>query len=97
MTRVEGCACECTCGPATPPDLPGEIWNWVAGQETRYEISDLGRVRSYVRMGRRGSVNRNARLLKPVRDKDGYQLIMIDKRCLRFTALFWKPLLVHLT
>lgn len=34
------------------PDLEGEEWRWVVGQEGRYKVSNLGRVRSYVKGGR---------------------------------------------
>lgn len=55
------------------PDLDGEEWRWVVGQEGRYKVSNLGRIRSYVKGGR---------IKTPARTRCGYLLVglFIDGR-----------------
>lgn len=50
-----------------------ETWRAIPGSEGRYEVSDLGRVRSLVRGGR---------ILKPAKSKTGYLMVapVIDGR-----------------
>jgi len=56
-----------------------EEWRWVTGQEGRYEVSDLGRVRSYIRKGRTGFFNEVPRILATATDSDGYKILTIEK------------------
>ena len=48
------------------PDLDGEEWRWVVGQEGKYKVSNLGRVRSFVKGGR---------IKTPHKTKCGYFLV----------------------
>lgn len=88
MNRIAGCTCKCSCAPlSSPPDLPGENWRWVVSQENRYEVSDQGRVRSYVRSGKAGTVNKTAKLLKIVPDKNGYGILSIAGKMVKVHRL----------
>lgn len=59
-----------------------ETWKAIAGYEGRYEVSDLGRVRSLERTICR-SVGKpyllKGRVLKPLVDSDGYHMVMPAK------------------
>lgn len=54
-----------------------EIWKDIAGFEGRYEVSNLGRVRSYLEYG--GTLSQTPHLRKPYSRKDGYQSIALHK------------------
>lgn len=62
-----------------------EIWKDISGYEGLYQVSNLGRVRSFDRYVRNGTSNRNikrGKILKPCVTRDGYlQLNLIkDKK-----------------
>jgi hypothetical protein len=48
-----------------------ELWKWVSGFENEYEISSLGRLRSYK--------GKNSRILKGGRTKYGYRVHILSK------------------
>ena len=57
-----------------------ETWKPITGAEGRYEVSDLGRIRSLDReVGHRwgGIAVKRGKVLKPRRDKDGYLFVTI--------------------
>jgi hypothetical protein len=73
-----------------------EIWRDIEGYEGLYQVSNLGRVRSLDRIEKYGHSfrKRNGRILKSIRDKDGYQSVTlsfksINKRC-RVHRLVWE-------
>jgi hypothetical protein len=49
-----------------------ETWKWIDGFEGKYEISDAGRVRSWVR--------KQPIILKPYTDKYGYKQVCLGRR-----------------
>ncbi len=50
-----------------------EKWGWVIGMESKYEISTLGRVRSYMKIGgNHTGRNKMPRQIKPCMDSRGY-------------------------
>jgi len=83
MMSATECTCACMCGynlgqsAPSVPDLPGEEWRWLVGHEPSYEISNMGRVRSYIRKGPRGRFNRVARMLTLTADAEGYRILTI--------------------
>ena len=48
-----------------------EIWKDIQGYEGLYQVSNLGRVRSYLKLNGRG-LDKNPHILTPKVDKDGY-------------------------
>lgn len=54
-----------------------EVWKPIPGWEG-YEVSDLGRVRSYRRSGRGKGFASEPRLLKLMLDRDGYLRVMLS-------------------
>ena len=54
-------------------DFPDEIWKWIKDYEGLYQVSTLGRVRSF----QRGKV----RILKPHTNEDGYLHLCLSKNC----------------
>ena len=56
-------------------NLEGEIWKPVVGYEGKYEVSNLGRVKS-VKFGRWGKEDGLRKLMK---DKDGYYIVSLIK------------------
>jgi hypothetical protein len=57
-----------------------EEWRWVPGFERRYEVSNLGQVRSYMQPGRWGKLLSEPRLLKPVVDpQTGYPRVQLGR------------------
>lgn len=62
--------------PATPlADLPGESWKPINGYEGRYEVSNLGRVKSIARINGRGTKLTDALLCTPETKKYLYVTI----------------------
>jgi hypothetical protein len=58
-----------------------EEWRWIAQQEGRYEVSNLGRVRSYVRRGPTSATrNQIGRILAPYLDAYGYRVIALGTK-----------------
>lgn len=55
-----------------------EIWRAVVGYEGYYELSNFGQVKSLARVDSRGKIVPE-RLLKPVKNKDGYLLVNLYK------------------
>jgi hypothetical protein len=66
-----------------------EVWQPVQGYEGLYEVSDQGRVRSLDRWSCEGQGRRwiKERVLAPVTDKDGYQLVTIKGKLLKVHRL----------
>lgn len=65
-----------------------EEWRWIPGYEDRYEISDLGRVRSY--RGSRGIRLREPQIRTASPDSKGYHVIKLyknDRRAFRLSRL----------
>jgi hypothetical protein len=66
-----------------------EVWKPVVGYEGRYEISDLGRVRSlgvrYWQESKNRWMQKKARILKPAIDQNGYPCVSLHggKRTMR--------------
>lgn len=57
-----------------------EVWRPVAGTEWRYEVSDAGRVRSWLKRGDwRGTKASEPRLLKPGVDKKGKLYVYLGR------------------
>lgn len=56
-------------------DLPGEEWRPVVGYEGRYEVSNLGRVRSFALAGKGHGRAAEPRLLNPILWRNGYLVI----------------------
>lgn len=60
-----------------------EIWKWAKGFEGIYEVSSLGRVRTYRALGSHGptfgKLNKEPRLLKPISQPNGYCKINFQK------------------
>ena len=54
------------------PDLDGEEWRWVVGLEGKYKVSNLGRVRSYIKGGR---------IKSPNKTKCGYLVVNLFYDC----------------
>jgi hypothetical protein len=52
-----------------------EIWKDVEGYDGKYQISNLGRVKSF-----RGKINQNGKLLSPFIDSKGYRAINLASR-----------------
>lgn len=52
--------------------MSNENWKWVIGFEGLYEVSDMGRVKSYKGMGRMPKLQITPRLIKPCKDGRGY-------------------------
>lgn len=64
------------------PDLEGEIWVAVAGFEGRYEVSNLGRVKSLDRYRPKARAKHEfqivrGKLLSPAHDCDGYPIVSL--------------------
>lgn len=74
-----------------------ETWKPIAGFEGRYEVSDLGRVRSLDRVGERNGrpARFKGRVLKPGLDGDGYQHVSLGagniRKIHRLVAQAFKP------
>lgn len=62
-------------------DLPGEIWKTIPGVATAYEVSNLGRVRSWALLGRKITFGRaeTPYLLTPCCDRSGYERVSIAR------------------
>ena len=62
-------------------NLLHEVWKPIKGYEGLYEISSLGRVRSLDRLvkGKWGKIKLTGKILKGVKDKDGYLVITLSK------------------
>ena len=58
-----------------------EVWRWVSGYQGLYEVSNLGRLRSYYRKGRRNSSNASETplVMKPYVGVRGYRLATLRK------------------
>lgn len=57
-----------------------ESWRWVAGTDERYEVSDLGRVRSWIAEGNtRGRRRDEPYILSSYLDKNGYASVGIRR------------------
>lgn len=54
------------------PDLDGEEWRWAVGLEGKYKVSNLGRVRSYIKGGR---------IKSPNKTKCGYLVVNLFYDC----------------
>lgn len=60
--------------PLACDDRPGEDWKPITGYEGRYEVSNQGRIRSFITKGpHRGVSDVPQRMLRPRTDKYGYQ------------------------
>jgi hypothetical protein len=57
-----------------------EEWRWVVGAEGRYEVSNHGRVRSYVKRGRGNGRKTVPTLLNPITNPDGYKQVRVDDK-----------------
>lgn len=57
--------------------IPGEEWKDIPGCSGRYQISSLGRVRSYANFGSQYRQNKKAILKKAFINKDGYAKVQI--------------------
>lgn len=63
-----------------------ERWKPVKGEELRYEVSDLGRIRSFKRVVRAGWSSRiiQPRILKPVNNGKGYLTVVLSNKKQRY-------------
>ena len=52
-------------------DLPGEIWKDIVGYEGLYQVSNMGRVKSFC--------ERIPRILSPCPNKKGYYMVHLHK------------------
>jgi len=52
-------------------DLPGEVWKWIEGFETLYQVSNMGRVKSFC--------EKIERILSPCPTKKGYYMVYLHK------------------
>ena len=56
-----------------------ESWKWIPGHEGKYEVSDIGRVRSFWKP--------TEIFLKQTQDRDGYKLVGLSRRMYRVHRL----------
>lgn len=59
-----------------------EIWKDIPGYEDRYQVSNLGRIKSFLRIGVRSTVKKideNSHFIKPVHDACGYCQVRLRK------------------
>ena len=59
-------------------NLSEEVWKPIKGFDEFYEISNLGRVKSFY--------SKKEKILKPIKDKDGYLQVKIYKNKKQYTA-----------
>ena len=52
-------------------DLPGEVWKWIEGFEELYQVSNMGRVKSFC--------EKIERILSPCPTKKGYYMVHLHK------------------
>ena len=58
-----------------------EVWKWIPGYEGRYEVSDLGRIRSYSRSIAYNQLNRPPEIMNPwVESRESCQYLVIGLR-----------------
>jgi len=70
--------------------MASEIWKDIEGYERKYQISNLGRVKSL-------NYNREKRhkLLKTTSDKDGYPVIGLNKNCKKKMVKIHRLIAIH--
>lgn len=56
-----------------------EIWKDIKGYENKYQISNMGKVRSL--MNNKNQPRETPLILKPYLDNDGYEIIRLSKKC----------------
>lgn len=65
--------------------MTNEEWRPIAGFETLYEVSSIGRVRSlgrtvtYAWIGKTKTITKPTKILSPETDKDGYRRVTLSK------------------
>lgn len=55
----------------------GEVWREVVGAEGRYEVSNLGRLRSWIAMGPKGRRLSEPRIIRPGLTRGDYQIAQL--------------------
>lgn len=64
--------------------MKNEVWKKIS---RGYEVSDLGRIRSFRPKNGRGKLLDKPRLLKPIIFKSGYSFVNIDGKCRKISRL----------
>lgn len=63
---------------APASSIPAEEWRGVVGYERRYEVSDQGRVRSWVKWHRYGGLTDEPRIKSQTTDRKGYMRVKLS-------------------
>lgn len=73
--------------PLTAADLAAEEWRWMPGYENLYEVSNMGRVRSYLLRGGQGKLVTNPQLLQAITSTSGYIVFTLSGKQHRVSRL----------